>query len=90
MTRLKTSDTYLFQIFLVLVASVDDQRDVQSTDADHRQIDGLVLGEISIGKDVVPIDRCWQYDETTGKGCQMRGETVSLIVIGQRSHLKEQ
>ena len=75
-------DAYVVHILLVLVARVDHQQDIQNTDAGHRQIDSLVIGEIRTSKSIIPIHRCRQHDETTREGGQMRGEALCLIVIG--------
>ena len=75
-------DAYVVHILLVLAARVAHQHDIQNTDADHRRIDGLVLGNVRISKGIIPIGRCRQHDETTGESGQMRGEALCLIVIG--------
>ncbi len=51
---------YLRNIFLVLVACIDDQSKIDDTYTNHSQIHSLVFGKIRISKDIIPIDGCWK------------------------------
>ena len=43
-------------------------------------------------KDIVPVDRRWENNETTGKGCQMVAKTLrfSISCIWSNLHRKEE
>ena len=47
--------SYLFDIFFIFVPGIDRAQNVENNDADHRQINGFVLREISIGENIVPV-----------------------------------
>lgn len=73
---------------IVAKTSDDEQEEIQDTNNDHRQIDALVSQQISIGKDVVPVHRCRQTDETSGERRQVSRITMSATIVGQGSHLQ--
>jgi hypothetical protein len=80
--------THFFDVLLVLKASVDGQGNVEHAETDDRQIDGFVLHEIGIGKDIAPIDRGREHEKSTGEARQMSGEALRLTMIGRRSDLE--
>jgi hypothetical protein len=49
--------TDLFGILAIGIASEYDQKDVENTSDNHGQIDSLVAKEITVGKDMIPVDR---------------------------------
>ena len=59
---------YLLEIFSVSESRVDHQQDVNEAHNDDSDINRLVLDEIGIGEDVVPVDRWWKDRETAGEG----------------------
>ena len=59
---------YLLEIFSVSESRVDHQQDVDEAHNDDSDINRLVLDEIGIGEDVVPVDRWWKDRETAGEG----------------------
>ena len=79
---------YLLPSFLVVVSSKEQQKEIDNDNDDHREIDRLVSQEISIGKDIIPIDRLGQDQQTTGEAGQMRGEALSLLKIRLRANLE--
>ena len=50
----------LFNVFSVLATGIDDESDVENRHDDHCHIDGLVLGEFSIGKCKLSTDWVWK------------------------------
>ena len=80
--------THLFDVFLVLKASVDGQGNVEHAETDDRQIDGFVLHEIGIGKDIAPIDGGRKNEKSAGEARQMRGEALRLTMVGRWADLE--
>ena len=60
--------SYLFDIFFIFVPCRDRAQNVENNDADHRQINGFVLREISIGENIVPVHGGRQDEKSAGKG----------------------
>ena len=56
---IQSSIRYFLGIFLILVATKDQESDVKSRHGDDCQIHRLILHEISIGKHIAPVDRLW-------------------------------
>ena len=51
--------SHFFQVFLVLVSCKDGRQHIEHADEDQCDVNGLVFGKISIGKDVTPVDGRW-------------------------------
>ena len=58
---------YLLHVFLVLRSRKDQQHDVQNAHHHQRDVDGLVLREVSVGEHVAPVHGRGQDDEPTRK-----------------------
>ena len=80
--------SYLFLVGSITATSKDDQKDVENTQTDHGDVKSFVFHEISIGKDIVPVDLHRYGDESTRKCRQMSGKALGLIQISQGSNLR--
>ena len=80
--------TNLLDIFSIFEPSEDHQQHVQNKCDHEGNVNGLVLGEVSIAKNEVPVDRRRQNEEATRKCCQMGRKALRLMLICQPSNLR--
>ena len=74
-------------VVFVAMASEDDEKNVEKSETDESDVDGLVLAELGIGKHIRPVDGHGQRQEATSERRQMSGEALGAIVVGQPTHL---
>ena len=55
--------------FLVLQQDMHHRKQIDDGRTDDRHIGGFGSGEISLGEDIVPVDRLTQDEKATGKRC---------------------
>ena len=80
---------YLTGIGSITTPSKDTQENVENTQDNHSDVNRFVFVKISVGEDILPVHRHWQGQKTAGKGGQMSGKALCLIIISQWSNLKE-
>ena len=79
---------YLLAIVFVSATSKDNESDVEESEGDKGDIDGLVQDEVGVGKSSFQIDFDFQYLTIATELAQMRGETLSAGIVRHRSNLQ--